>query len=89
MVWRSFRHYKLTSLTATNYIILGYQPSRHNQAGIAKTAFGFTLITPTLHRAYALKEAGDSYEVDIEGLVKALLRYEKQGFPVRFMGLPA
>jgi Coenzyme F390 synthetase len=89
MVWRSFRHYKLTSLTPTNYIILGYQPSRHNQAGIAKTAFGFTLIMPTLHRAYALKDTGDSYEVDIEGLVKALLRYEKQGFPVRFMGLPA
>jgi len=89
MVWRSFRHYKLTSLTPTNYIILGYQPSRHNQAGIAKTAFGFTLITPTLHRAYALRDTGDSYELDIENLVKALLRYEKQGFPVRFMGLPA
>ena len=89
MVWRSFRHFKLTSLTPTNYIILGYQPSRHNQTGITKTAFGFTFITPTLHRAYALRDTGDSYELDIDGLIAALLRYEKQGFPVRFMGLPA
>jgi len=89
MVWRSFRHFKLTSLTPTNYIILGYQPSRHNQLGITKTAFGFTFITPTLHRAYALRDTGDSYELDIEGLISALLRYEKQSFPVRLMGLPA
>lgn len=89
MVIRSFWHYRLFSAVPTNYIILGYQPSRHNQAGIVKTAFGFTLITPTLHREYALKATEDSYKVDIEGLIKALLRYEKQGLPVRLMGLPA
>lgn len=89
MVIRSFAYYHMVSPLPTNYIILGYQPSRHNQAGIAKTAFGFTLIAPALHREYALKAAGDSYEVNLEGLMRALHRYEKQGFPVRLMGLPA
>lgn len=89
MVLRSFAHYRLISPIPTNYIILGYQPSKHNQAGIVKTAFGFTLITPALHREYALKDTGDSYEVNIDGLIAALLRYQKQGLPVRLMGLPA
>lgn len=89
MVLRSFSYYRLFSPIPTNYIILGYQPSKHNQAGIAKTAFGFTLITPAAHREYALKSDGSSYTVDIDGLVAALLRYEKQGLPVRLMGLPA
>ncbi len=89
MVLRSFWKYKMISAIPTNYIVLGYQPSRHNQAGIAKTAFGFTLIAPAIHREYALKDTGDSYKVDVEGLIKALIRYDKQGFPVRLMGLPA
>ena len=89
MVLCSFWNYRLISPVPTNYIILGYQPSKHNQTGISKTAFGFTFITPALHREYALKDTGDSYKVDIEGLIKALIRYNKQGFPVRLMGLPA
>lgn len=89
MVLRSFSHHKLFSPLPTNYIVLGYQPSKHNNAGIVKTAFGFTLIAPALHREYALKDTGTSYALNIDGMLSALLRYEKQGLPVRLMGLPA
>lgn len=89
MVLRVLSHRKMLSPLPTNYIMLGYQPSRHNQAGIVKTAFGFTLLTFTLHREYALKDTGTSYELNLDGLINALQRYEKQGFPVRLVGLPA
>lgn len=89
MVLRTLYGRRLLSPLPTNYIMLSYQPSRQNQVALAKTAFGFTLLTLTLHREYALKNMGDSYQVDIDGLIAALLRYEKQGLPVRLVGLPA
>jgi len=89
MVLKSFRHFKLFSFVPTNYIILGYQPNKNNRMGIAKTAYGFTFITPTIHREYALKYKDGGYHLDIESLIERLIKYEKQGFPVRLMGLPA
>lgn len=89
MVLRSFLRLGLISPVPTNYIVLGYQPSKHNKAGIAKTAFGFTLMAPALHREYALKDTGSTYKLNIDGLVQALIKYEKQALPVRLMGLPA
>ncbi|MFV0350929.1 MAG: acyl-protein synthetase [Oscillospiraceae bacterium] len=88
-VLKTFKKHKLFSPIPTNYIILAYQPSKHNQMGITRTATGFSLITPTLHREYALKNTGTSYETNFEGIERALYKYQKQGLPVRFMGLPA
>ena len=53
-----------------------------------KTAYGATRFAPALHRAYALKDTGKEYELNIEGIRQALIRYSKQGFPVRFVGFP-
>lgn len=81
-------YYKLLSLRPTNYIVLGYQYSRHNQKAVSKTAFVTTLMTPAVHREYALKYTKDGYIINFEGIKKALLRYAKQPFPVRFIGFP-
>ena len=89
MVLRTFSFHKLFSIRPTNYIVLGYQPSRHNKMGATKTAFGATLLAPPLHREYALRDTGEAYEINLEGVITALQRYEKAKHPVRLIGFPA
>ncbi len=88
MVWRFFSYHRLISAWPANYIVLGYEPSGHNRMGAVKTAFGATRLAPALHREYALKDTGSGYTPNLEGVVDALRRYEKQHFPVRFVGFP-
>lgn len=80
---------KFFSPIPTNYITLGYQPNKKNQTGISKSLFSFTLLTPTIHREYALKMENDRYKLDIEGLIDAIQRFSKQKLPVRLIGMPA
>lgn len=89
MVLRTAKYHKLLSLKPTNYIILGYKPSKSNHAIISKTAFGATFFAPALSRTYALKPSANGYKLDLQGLKKAILRYSQQPFPVRFVGFPS
>lgn len=89
MMVRFFSYHGVISLRPTNYIVLGYEPSQHTQMGAIKTAQGTTYFAPALHRAYALKDTGTGYELNIAGLEKALLRYARQGLPIRFVGFPS
>ena len=89
MMLRFFSYHKVISPIPTNYIVLGYEPSRHTSMGAIKTAYGTTKFAPALHREYALKDTGSGYEINIDGIKKALLRYAKQPFPVRFVGFPS
>jgi phenylacetate-coenzyme A ligase PaaK-like adenylate-forming protein len=79
----------LVSPRPTNYIVLGYQPAKRNKMGVVKTAYGTTFAAPAVHREYALKDTGTDYVLNIDGIKAALIRYEKSGLPVRFMGFPA
>ena len=89
MVWRILRYHRFLSPVPTNYLILGYQPHRSNQTAVAKTATGYTYITPAIHREYALKYKDGGYQVDFDGLIRTLERYSRSRFPTRFMGFPA
>lgn len=89
MMLRYFSHHKILSPLPTNYIVLGYEPSRHTQMGAVKTAYGATRFAPALHREYALKAVETGYAPNLEGVKKALLHYEKLGLPVRFVGFPS
>lgn len=89
MVIGTFFTHKLVSPRPTNYIVLGYEPAKRNKLGVAKTAYATTFAAPAIHREYALKDTGKEYALNLDGLKKALIRYEKQGHPVRFMGFPA
>ena len=89
MVMRMFSYHKLFSPSPTNYVILGYEPSVRNKTGIAQAAYGMTLAAPALNRAYALKDTGRDYELDMDGVIRSLMEYEKKGSPVRLVGLPA
>lgn len=89
MVLGTFCTHKLVSLCPANYIVLGYQPAKRNKIGAVKTAYATTFAAPAIHREYALKDTGTEYILNINGIKNALVRYEKSGLPVRFMGFPA
>ena len=89
MILGTFFTHKLVSLRPTNHIVLGYQPARRNKIGAVKTAYAMTYAALPIHREYALKDNGTDYELNIDGVRNALIRYEKSGLPVRFMGFPA
>jgi len=88
MMFRFFSYYKIISPIPVNYIVLGYEPSARNQMGAVKTAYGTTKFAPALHREYALRDTGEDYELNVGGIKRALLRYAKSPFPVRFVGFP-
>jgi len=69
--------------------VLGYEPTKRNKIGAVKTAYAMTYAALPVHRVYALKDDGTDYVLNLDGIREALLRYEKQGLPVRFMGFPA
>lgn len=89
MVLGTFSAHKLFSLRPANYIVLGYEPAKRNQLGAVKTAYAATFAAPARHREFALKDTGKEYALNLNGLKEALIRYDKQGHPVRFMGFPA
>jgi len=89
MLRRMLFYHKLPSAVPANYIILGYEPSRHNHMGAVRTAYGATLLAPALHREYALKDTGADYALNEEGIVNALTRYSRAKSPVRINGFPA
>lgn len=89
MVLKTFFTNKLVSPRPTNYIVLGYEPTKRNQMGVVKTAYATTFAAPALHREYALKDTGSDYSLNLDGIKNALLRYQQKGHPVRFMGFPA
>jgi len=89
MVLGTFFTHKLVSPRPTNYVVLGYEPAKRNKIGAVKTAYATTYAAPALHREYALKDTGEEYVLNLDGIKDRLLRYEKSGHPVRFMGFPA
>ena len=89
MMIRFFAFHRIISPIPVNYIVLGYQPSGLTDMGAVKTAYGTTKFAPALSREYALRASPSGYEVNIEGVRKALLRFAKSPFPVRFVGFPA
>ena len=88
MLLKLFSYYHLLSFAPTNYIILGYKPSRTMETGAVKTAHGVTYFAPALHREYALTYRDGAYMPNIEGIERSLYRYQKQGLPVRLVGFP-
>ncbi|MDL2289506.1 hypothetical protein LJB83_01945 [Clostridia bacterium OttesenSCG-928-F22] len=89
MLRKIISYHSLLSLRPANYLILGYQPSKHNKMGAVRTAYGTTFLTPALHKEYALKDTGSDYILDVEGIANALMRYSQRKAPVRILGFPS
>ena len=88
MMVRYFAYTKVLSPIPVHYIVLGYEPSKENEMGAAKTAYGTTFFAPALSRDYALIRKNGRYEANIEGIGKRLFKAAKGIFPVRFVGFP-
>lgn len=89
MLLRVFRFHRLLSFRRTNYIILGYQPDKSNQTAMAKALRGVTLLAPARKKEYALKFSDGEYQINTEGLLKAIKKFAEQKHPVRIIGFPA
>ena len=89
MVLKVVNDRKLFSLCPCNYVVFGYKPHKSNHTAVTKTAFGATLFTPQLHRTYALSFTDGKYVPDLEGVIRAILKYARSRFPLRFMGFPS
>lgn len=89
MLLRVFQFHDLLSLRRTNYIVLGYRPDKSNKTAMLKALRGATFLAPRKQAVYALESVEGDYRVDVEGLIKAMKSFEKQGLPVRIIGLPA
>lgn len=89
MVWRIFRYHKLWSLRPVTYLIFGFQPTRHSEAGIMKTAYGFTLVAPAKKRVYAIRWTQNGYKVDLDLMKEEMINAAQKSTPIRTIGFPA
>ncbi len=89
MIFRMTQYHKLCSHSFTNYIIFGYQPNKHNQTVVSKTAFASTLFAPARKRVYALKLVNGQYQLNFPEVKSNLIEYSKRSSPVRLIGFPA
>jgi phenylacetate-coenzyme A ligase PaaK-like adenylate-forming protein len=89
MIRRIFAYHKLWSLKPVTYLIFGYQPTKHSQAGIMKTAYGFTYVAPARKRVYAIRWTKDGYQVDLELIKQEMIKASKKKTPIRTIGFPA
>ena len=89
MVKNVFSFHRLWSIKFHRYIIFGYEPHKGNDKAIAKTAHGFTFLSPSLSKDYAIRWTNDGYQVDLDNIEKKLIKYAKGKTPVRTLGFPA
>ena len=74
-----------------NYFIFGYEPSKHTNVVIMKSAYGFSHVAPAKKRYYAIKFDKEikEYKVDLERMKKGLIKAAKERYPIRTIGFPA
>ncbi|TCT12883.1 acyl-protein synthetase LuxE [Natranaerovirga pectinivora] len=89
MAIKAMKYHGFISIIPTNYIILGYEPTKENKMGNVKIALGMTRFAPAKEKVFALRPIGDKYEIDYFGLLNALKRFNKQKLPVRIFGFPS
>jgi len=88
MALKVMRHHKLISPRRTNYIVLGPKPDKLVQTATAKALKYFTVLAPPKKTVYAVKVQDSEYKVDINDLVTAIVKFAKEGRPVRIIGFP-
>ncbi len=89
MVLKVFGYQGVLSPVPCHYIVFGFKPHKGNHTAVAKTATGYTLLSPALSRTYALKWRDGKYEPDLDAVVSAFERGARSGFPTRTIGFPA
>lgn len=83
--------YKLGMITdePTNFLLYSYEPAEGVNVGTLRTRQMMRRYAKENELVYALKYTGKGHEFDLFGCIAALLRFEKEGLPVRLLGFPA
>lgn len=91
MIFRLFKYHKLWSFKRVNYFIFGYEPTKHTNVVIMKSAYGFTHVAPAKKRTYALKwdDTLKDFKLDLQGMKEGLIAASTKKNPVRTLGFPA
>lgn len=84
-----FERYGLITDEPTNFLLYSYEPAKNVNVGTLRTRQMMRRYAKENELVYALKYTGDGHEFDLFGCIDALLRFEKQGLPVRLLGFPA
>lgn len=84
-----FDYYGLISDEPANFLLYSYEPAPGVNMGTLRTRQMMRRYARENHLEYALKYTGSGHEFDLFGSIAALLRYEKEGLPVRLLGFPA
>ncbi|MFW5864492.1 MAG: acyl-protein synthetase [Candidatus Izemoplasmataceae bacterium] len=91
MIKRLFSYHKLFSLKRVNYFIFGYEPTKHTDVVIMKSAHGFSRFAPAKKRYYAIKwdKSKHKYTVDLDSMKENLIKASAMRYPIRTIGFPA
>jgi len=84
-----FGYYGLISEEPTNFLLYSYEPAENVNVGTLRTRQMMRRYAKEKELVYALKYTGKGHEFDLFGCINALLRFEKEGLPVRLLGFPA
>ena len=88
MLFKVLGYNRLLSLRRTNYIILGSAPAQDNQTAMTKALRLAFVFAPPAGVEYALNFKDGKYNVNVDGIVGAVLKFSRQNKPVRIIGLP-
>lgn len=91
MIRRLFSHHGLWSFRRVNYFIFGYEPTKHTDVVIMKSANGFSRVAPAKKRYYAIRwdEGNSRFKVDLDYMKENLVKASRQRHPIRTIGFPA
>lgn len=84
-----FEKYDLITDEPVNFLLYSYEPAKNVNVGTLRTRQMMRRYAKENEVVYALKYTGDGHEFDLFGCIDALLKFEKQGLPVRLLGFPA
>ena len=84
-----FGYYGLISDEPANFLLYSYEPAENVNVGTLRTRQMMRRYAKENELVYALKYTGKGHEFDLFGCINALLRFEKEGLPVRLLGFPA
>jgi phenylacetate-coenzyme A ligase PaaK-like adenylate-forming protein len=84
-----FDYYGLITGEPTNFLLYSYEPAENVNVGTLRTRQMMRRYAKENELIYALKYTGKGHEFDLFGCINALLRFEKEGLPVRLLGFPA
>ena len=91
MIRRLFSYHKFWSLRRQVYFVFGYEPTKHTDVVIMKSANGFTYVAPAKKKHFAIRWNNEKkeYQVDLEYMKKAFVKAAKGRNPIRTLGFPA